>query len=83
MLKQYLSEFMERFEYLQEDRIVIEKAFDVLDYCVKIDLFADILNEWKNNMDIVINEEMYNSYEKYEPVYQDGLLAFGGILCGL
>lgn len=31
MLKQYLAEFMERFEYSMEDRMVIERAFAVLE----------------------------------------------------
>ena len=31
MLKQYLMEFMESFEFSKEDKQVIEKAFDVLE----------------------------------------------------
>ena len=31
MLKQYLAEFMESFEYPKEDRVIIEEVFDVLE----------------------------------------------------
>lgn len=47
----------------ENDHSMFEKSKDTLSYIIKASEFVEIMNKWKSQMDIVVNNDIYNSYK--------------------
>ena len=78
MLKQYLNDFMERFEYLEEDRIAIREAFDVLENSGEgYQEFLRYLKMYDENMNCDFTEMRNRMIETFQKI---GLHEYTGLL---
>ena len=42
---------------------MLEKAKETLSYIIKVEKFSKVIDDWKKQMNIVVNNEIYNSYK--------------------
>ena len=45
------------------DNSMLEKAKETLSYIIKVEKFSEVIDEWRKQMNIVVNNEIYNSYK--------------------
>ena len=42
---------------------MFDKSKNTMSYVMKSEQFVDVIEKWKNQMNIVVNNEIYNTYK--------------------